>query len=102
MAKRTSELEDSISSELPGNPVIYITRFNDSVIYMNNAKIDMHVRNRLTKNAQGMDQVMHMIDRVLDPAVPDSTDVGGLHNPSALTFLMQSSAYQITRRHGLS
>jgi hypothetical protein len=95
-------LEDSISSELPGNPAIFITRFNDSTIYMNDAKIDLYVRNKLTKNAQGMDQVLHQIDRVLNPAVPDSSDVGGLHNPSALTFLMNSSAYQITRRNRIS
>ncbi|XP_021951577.1 fasciclin-1 isoform X1 [Folsomia candida] len=103
VAKRTSDLEDILSTELPGNPPIWITRNprSDSDIYLNDAQIDSRRRNFQIKNALGMDQVLHVIDRVLDPTVPDSSD-NNLLNPDARKFLEYSSSYNITGNHRIT
>ncbi|ODM98817.1 Fasciclin-1 [Orchesella cincta] len=102
VAKKIAELEEFISTELSGNPPIWITRTARNEIFLNNAKIDQ--RNDygfLVKNVRGMDQVLHIIDRVLEPTVPESSD-SNLINPDAKKFLEKSSSYNITGPHSIT
>jgi hypothetical protein len=98
VAKRTTDLEDVLTSELPGNSPIWITRKSPSEIYLNDARIDSRKRDFQVKNPSGRDQVLHVIDRVLDPTVPESGQ-SNLLNPDAKRFLESSSLYNITGVH---
>ena len=60
VAKRTSDLEDILSTELPGNSPIWITRRSESEIYLNDARVDGRKRNFQVKNSMGLDQVLHV------------------------------------------
>jgi len=102
VAKKTAELEEFISTELSGNPPIWITRTARNEIFLNDAKIVRHDNiDFLIKNARGMDQVLHIIDRVLEPSVPESGD-SNLINPDAKKFLERSSSYNITGPHSIT
>jgi len=99
VAKRLSDLEDVLTSELPGNSPIWITRKPDTnEIYLNDALIDMRRKDFSVKNLAGRDQVLHVIDRVLDPTVPESGQ-SNLLNPDAKRFLESSALYKITGVH---
>lgn len=101
VAKKTPELEEFISTELSGNPPIWITRTGNNDIFLNDAKIEPTRKDFLVKNARGMDQVLHIIDRVLEPSVPESSD-SNLINPDAKKFLERSSSYNITGQHSIT
>ena len=98
LAKKTENMEDVLYSELPGNNPIWVTKKSDSEIYINDAKIDPMKRDFKVKNTMGADQVLHIIDRVLDPPLPDSSDSNDL-NPDARKFLETSSLYNVTGVH---
>lgn len=83
--------------KLSGNPPIWITKTARNEIFLNDAKIEP-LHDFLVKNDGGMDQVLHIIDRVLDPTIPDSGD-STLINPDAKKFLERSSSYNITGPH---
>lgn len=101
VAKKTTELEEFISTELSGNPPIWITRTSRNEIFLNDAKIEQSRKDFLVKNARGLDQVLHIIDRVLEPSVPESGD-SNLINPDAKKFLERSSSYNITGQHSIT
>ena len=87
-----AELGNSISTDLPGNPPIWVTRQGND-IYLNDAKIIG--RPVVGKTGSGEDQVLYKIDRVLEPTMP-TRSTAGLFNPDASVFLEQHSQYVIT------
>lgn len=89
------ELRDSISSELEGNPPLWITRTPGKYsvdVYINNAKILLEQSNfqsKLKVNGDTMIQVLHIINEVLEPVRSNSPETP-IYNPNAFQFLNQS------------
>ncbi|XP_032671856.1 fasciclin-1 isoform X2 [Odontomachus brunneus] len=89
------ELRDSISSELEGNPPLWITRrvsAHGVDVYINNAKILLEQSNfqsKLKVNGDTMTQVLHIINEVLEPVRSNSAE-SPIYNPNAFQFLNQS------------
>ncbi|XP_052740680.1 fasciclin-1 isoform X1 [Bicyclus anynana] len=98
LAVTLTNLDYSISSELDGNPPLWITRRRDTMhddIYVNNAKIDISRSYQATRN--GKLQVLHVIDQVLQPLLPLSQSSGGspIYNPNAYQFLEHSDEFNV-------
>ncbi|XP_011641357.1 fasciclin-1 isoform X2 [Pogonomyrmex barbatus] len=89
------ELRDSISSELEGNPPLWITRRPSRYgvdVYINNAMILLEQSNfqsKLKVNGDTMTQVLHIINEVLEPVRSNSAE-SPIYNPNAFQFLNQS------------
>lgn len=89
------ELRDSISSELEGNPPLWITRRPGRYgvdVYINNAMILLEQSNfqsKLKVNGDTMTQVLHIINEVLEPVRSNSVE-SPVYNPNAFQFLNQS------------
>ncbi|XP_071646329.1 fasciclin-1 isoform X3 [Temnothorax longispinosus] len=89
------ELRDSISSELEGNPPLWITRRPGKYsvnVYINNAMILLEQSNfqsKLKVNGDTMTQVLHIINEVLEPVRSNSAE-SPIYNPNAFQFLNQS------------
>ncbi|XP_018306001.1 fasciclin-1 isoform X3 [Mycetomoellerius zeteki] len=89
------ELRDSISSELEGNPPLWITRRPGKYgvdVYINNAMILLEQSNfqsKLKVNGDTMTQVLHIINEVLEPVRSNSME-SPVYNPNAFQFLNQS------------
>ncbi|XP_018352273.1 PREDICTED: fasciclin-1 isoform X1 [Trachymyrmex septentrionalis] len=89
------ELRDSISSELEGNPPLWITRRPGRYgvdVYINNAMILLEQSNfqsKLKVNGDTMTQVLHIINEVLEPVRSNSME-SPVYNPNAFQFLNQS------------
>ncbi|CAK9816423.1 FAS1 [Anthophora plagiata] len=86
---------DSISSELEGNPPLWVTRrpgTQGEEVYINNAKILTERSNFQSKVIVGGDvktQVLHIINEVLEPVRSNSADMP-IYSPNAFEFLNQS------------
>ncbi|XP_043288919.1 fasciclin-1 isoform X3 [Venturia canescens] len=95
LPKTADDLRDSISSELEGNPPLWVTRkrinYNEE-IYINNAKIIEGRSFKSTMKQQSGDvknQVLHIINEVLEPVVSIAT-ADPIYNPNAFEFLNKS------------
>ncbi|XP_075231724.1 fasciclin 1 Fas1 domain-containing, partial [Lycorma delicatula] len=90
-AQNLNQLGKYVSSELEGNPPLWITRrrtnYRDD-IYVNNAKIVPHRSNYQTLVMRRR-QVLHIIDGVLEPVRSTSPDIE-INNPDAYQFINQS------------
>ncbi|CAH2071330.1 unnamed protein product, partial [Iphiclides podalirius] len=99
LATTLSNLDNTISSELDGNPPLWVTRRRDTMhddVYVNNAKVYI-TRSYQAVNGNGKLQVLHVIDQVLQPLQPHgpistSTPV---YNPNAYQFLEHSDVFNI-------
>ncbi|XP_043251597.1 fasciclin-1 isoform X3 [Colletes gigas] len=93
--KTIENLGDSISSELEGNPPLWVTRrpgTHGEDVYINNAKILTEQSNFQSKVIAGGDvktQVLHIINEVLEPVRPNSAEMP-IYSPNAFEFLNQS------------
>ncbi|XP_012283312.1 fasciclin-1 isoform X2 [Orussus abietinus] len=103
LALTTDQLGDSVSSELEGNPPLWITKkrgpYGEEEVYINNAKILNSRSNfkssiRLPGSKDTKDQVLHTISEVLEPLVSTSTDAP-LYKPNAFQFLNQSENFNM-------
>ncbi|XP_045765783.1 fasciclin-1 isoform X3 [Maniola jurtina] len=99
LATTLANLDYSISSELDGNPPLWITRRRDTMhddIYVNNAKVDIS-RSYQATNRNGKLQVLHVIDQVLQPLLPLGQSSGGspVYNPNAYQFLEHSDVFNV-------
>jgi len=93
LAKRLKDLDGYVSSELEGNPPIWITRIKErhrDVLYVNNARILLDRSDYVQMNNQGKLQVLHVIDQVLVPVRSAKKDNVQIDNPDAFRFLNQS------------
>ncbi|CAK1546048.1 unnamed protein product [Leptosia nina] len=101
LATTLSNLDYSISSELDGNPPLWVTRKRDPQhddIYVNNAKVDVS-RSYQATNRNGKRQVLHVIDQVLQPLLPHGpSSIGSpVYNPNAFQFLEHSDVFDISQ-----
>lgn len=93
LAKQLRDLDGYVSSELEGNPPIWITRIKErhkDVLYVNNARILQDRSDYIQMNNQGKLQVLHVIDQVLVPVRSAKKDNVQIYNPDAFRFLNQS------------
>lgn len=98
LPKTIDQLGSFVTSEGGGNPPLWVTRqrnTNHDDIYINNAKILMSHSNYGAINKQGHKQVLHVIDEVLTPVVPNPTSNNPLYNPNAYQLLIQSESVDI-------
>ncbi|XP_068630999.1 fasciclin-1 [Battus philenor] len=99
LATTLSNLDYSISSELDGNPPLWVTRRRDTMhddIYVNNAKVHI-TRSYQAVNGNGKLQVLHVIDQVLQPLQPHgpTSTSTPVYNPNAYQFLEHSDVFNI-------
>ncbi|XP_066589755.1 fasciclin-1 isoform X2 [Prorops nasuta] len=95
LPQKIEQLGDSISSELEGNPPLWVTRRRGPYgeeLYINNAKIIRERSNFESKvkvNGDVKTQVLHIISEVLEPVRSNSAEMP-IYNPTAFQFLNQS------------
>ncbi|GLV45379.1 Fasciclin 1 [Carabus blaptoides fortunei] len=97
LAKTTDQLGSVVSSELEGNPPLWITirkGASKDHVFINNGEVLMDHSNYVATN-NGKRQVLHVIDEVLTPVVPSKTTTSPLYNPNAFQFLFQSENVDI-------
>jgi len=91
-------MDEFVSSDLPRNPPIWVTSRN-SELFLNDARVvkrDLRVR-------IGSDHIVHTLDQVLIPTVPNSASGGSdLNNPDAKKFLGAASAYNTSNGYQIS
>jgi hypothetical protein len=93
LAKQLKDLDGYVSSELEGNPPIWITRIkgrNRDTLYVNNARILPDRSDYRQKNNLDKVQLLHVIDQVLVPVRSAKKDNVQIYNPDAFQFLNQS------------
>lgn len=90
------QLQSPISSDMDGNPFLYITRFNKTT-YVNNAKIVNSKSNQEFTNEKGLKQYLHIIDDLLIPIKqnPNSKSDNLQLNMDAFQFLTHSESLDI-------
>ncbi|XP_017877413.1 fasciclin-1 isoform X3 [Ceratina calcarata] len=93
---RTIEnLGDSVSSELDGNPPLWVSRrpsTHGEEVYINNAKIlteRSNFQSKVIVDGDVKTQVLHIINEVLEPVRSKSAEMP-IYNPNAFDFLNQS------------
>lgn len=96
VALTTDKLDQSVSSELPGNPPLWIARRDANAyqfdLFVNDARV---VRGDIKANSIQQDQqVLHIIDKVLEPLVPSTRDPL-LSNPDAARFLERAGSFNL-------
>jgi hypothetical protein len=93
--------ESSLSTELPGNLPLWITRVG-TFLYINDAKIVRGDR-KVKLGQNNLEQIVHVMDKVLEPTLP-KVDVGGSskNNPDAKKFLQFSNEFTITGKYTTS
>ncbi|XP_034488533.1 fasciclin-1 isoform X2 [Drosophila innubila] len=87
------QLKTSVSSDMEGNPPLYITHGRNGDIYVNNARIIPSLSVELT-NKEGKRQVMHIIDEVLEPLTAKSSSTD-LNNMDAMQFMRNADQLNI-------
>lgn len=90
----TFENETSISTELPGNSPIWITKTSHGT-FLNNAR---YQSGNFDVQIEGTNQVIHILDQVLEPTVPGTpaSESSYLINPDAGKYLDHASVYSIS------
>lgn len=96
VALMTDKLDQSVSSELPGNPPLWIARRevenHKYDVYINDARL---VRGDIKAVSSRQDeQVLHIIDKVLEPIVTSTRDPQ-LSNPDAARFLERAGSFNL-------
>ncbi|XP_017962900.1 fasciclin-1 isoform X7 [Drosophila navojoa] len=88
------QLEKTVSSDMAGNPPLYITKSRNGDIYVNNARIIPSLSVELT-NREGNRQVMHIIDEVLEPLTALPTAKTEINNLDALQFIQKADQLSV-------
>lgn len=96
VALTTDKMDQSVSSEMSGNPPLWIARRDAGVdkydMYVNDAKL---VRGNIKATSSRQDeQVLHIIDKVLEPLVTSARDPL-LINPEAARFLERAASFNL-------
>ncbi|GAB0092810.1 fasciclin-1 [Sergentomyia squamirostris] len=98
VATTLEQLGATISSDLEGNPPLYITRrgkASQEQIYINNALVLRSRSNVILQNTDGRKQVLHVIDDVLQPLTVLPSSSIELFSPDAFQFLTYSESLDI-------
>jgi len=98
VALTTDNLDQSVSSELPGNPSLWISRRDATPtvydLYINDAKVV--AGNILATSTSDDKQVLHIIDKVLEPIAQLATErLPFLSNPDAAKFIERSASFNL-------
>ncbi|XP_034117180.1 fasciclin-1 isoform X5 [Drosophila albomicans] len=91
-----SQLKTSVTSDMEGNPPLYITNGRNGDIYVNNARIIPSLSVELT-NREGKRQVMHIIDEVLEPLTAKSSSTE-MNNMDAMQFMRVADQLNLGNR----
>ncbi|XP_032785978.2 fasciclin-1 isoform X3 [Daphnia magna] len=96
VALTTDKLDQSVSSELPGNPPLWIARRDASSyqydFYINDARV---IRGDIKAMSTRQDeQVLHVIDKVLEPIMTSARDPQ-LSNPDAARLLERAGSFNL-------
>ncbi|XP_073943159.1 fasciclin 1 Fas1 domain-containing isoform X2 [Choristoneura fumiferana] len=99
LATSLTNLDYAISSELDGNPPLWVTRRRDIMhddIYVNNARV-LASRSYQAFNKNNNRQVLHVIDQVLQPLQPHGPGSlsSPVYSPNAYQFLEHSDLFNI-------
>ncbi|XP_003736530.1 fasciclin-1 isoform X12 [Drosophila persimilis] len=92
------QLPKSVSSDMDGNPPLYITKNRNGDIYVNNARIIPSLSVEMT-NREGKRQVMHIIDEVLQPLSVQKNAKDNINNPDAMQFLQMAEQLELNDFH---
>ncbi|XP_034661750.1 fasciclin-1 isoform X10 [Drosophila subobscura] len=92
------QLPKSVSSDMGGNPPLYITKNRNGDIYVNNARIIPSLSVEMT-NREGKRQVMHIIDEVLQPLSVQKNAQDNINNPDAMQFLQMAEQLDLNDFH---
>ncbi|XP_043682694.1 fasciclin-1 isoform X2 [Vespula pensylvanica] len=91
----------SVSSELDGNPPLWVTRkpgpTGEEEVFINNAKIlkqHSNFQSKIKVNGDTKTQVLHVIDEVLEPVRSISPE-SPIYNPDAFQFINQSENFNM-------
>ncbi|XP_055716286.1 fasciclin-1-like isoform X2 [Phlebotomus papatasi] len=98
VATTLEQLGSTISSDLEGNPPLYITRrgkASQEKIFINNALVLRSRSNIQLQNSDGRKQVLHVIDDVLQPLTVLPSSSIELFSPDAFQFLTYSESLDI-------
>uniref|UniRef100_A0A8D8RZB0 Fasciclin-1 n=1 Tax=Cacopsylla melanoneura TaxID=428564 RepID=A0A8D8RZB0_9HEMI len=92
-----SQLGSKVSTELTGNPPLWVTRRplahgQGEDIYVNNAKVVLSKSNFQYTNPNKRKQVLHIIEDVLEPL---RSVTGDHYNPDAYELLSNSNSYEL-------
>ncbi|XP_037077554.1 fasciclin-1-like isoform X2 [Pollicipes pollicipes] len=99
VAQPSSQLvtERSVLTRLKGSQAVFVTvqprRGDEPDIFVNNARLVTRDL-KATSEQDGSDQILHIIDEVLEPTIPNSRD-SKLFNPNALELLSNSAKYRL-------
>ncbi|CAB3237088.1 unnamed protein product [Arctia plantaginis] len=98
LATTLSNMDYAISTDLDGNPPLWVTMRHDSMhndIYVNNAKVYVS-RSYQAINENNKLQVLHVVDQVLQPLQPHGPSISSpVYNPNAYHFLEHSDLFNI-------
>ncbi|XP_017039638.1 fasciclin-1 isoform X3 [Drosophila ficusphila] len=86
-------LPNIVSSDMAGNPPLYITKNSNGDIFVNNARIIPSLSVETSSN--GKRQIMHIIDEVLEPLTVKSGHTDTPNNPNALKFLKNAEEFNV-------
>ncbi|KQS38921.1 uncharacterized protein Dere_GG21753, isoform M [Drosophila erecta] len=86
-------LPNTVSSDMAGNPPLYITKNSNGDIFVNNARIIPSLS--VETNSDGKRQIMHIIDEVLEPLTVKAGHSDTPNNPNALKFLKNAEEFNV-------
>ncbi|XP_017076486.1 fasciclin-1 isoform X1 [Drosophila eugracilis] len=86
-------LPNTVSSDMAGNPPLYITKNSNGDIFVNNARIIPSLS--VETNSDGKRQIMHIIDEVLEPLTVKAGHSDTPSNPNALKFLKNAEEFNV-------
>jgi len=98
VALTTENLDRSVSSELPGNPPLWVSRRDVNEVtfdlYINDAKVIS--ADIAATSSSGDRQILYVIDKVLEPIAQLVTEsLPFLSNPDAAKFIERSSSFNL-------
>ncbi|XP_050745269.1 fasciclin-1 isoform X4 [Drosophila biarmipes] len=86
-------LPNTVSSDMAGNPPLFITKNSNGDIFVNNARIIPSLS--VETNNDGKRQIMHIIDEVLEPLTVKAGHSDTPSNPNALKFLQKAEEFNV-------
>lgn len=96
--KTIDQFGTSISSELEGNPPLWVSYKKEKHmdhVYINQAKVLISRSNYIATNQKGKKQVLHVIDEVLEPALPSPTSTTPIYGPNAYQLVNRSETIDL-------
>ncbi|XP_017111214.1 fasciclin-1 isoform X7 [Drosophila elegans] len=89
------QLPNTVTSDMTGNPPLYITKNSNGDIFVNNARIIPSLS--VETNSNGKRQIMHIIDEVLEPLTVKAGHSETPNNPNAFKFLSNAEEYNVDK-----